>query len=353
MNNIFISVIIPVYNAEKYLDDCIASVVNQSYKHIEIIIINDGSTDNSEEIIRKWKYKDKRIIYLKQDNQGVAATRNRGISISKGEYLYFIDADDRIKLDGIETLVDNAVKTSSDIVIGNYYRVIGNKLLKSVDLRNQVLSPQDLIKVQTKAAMFLTQGRPLASACNKLYRLRFVKKFRLKFLDDIFAEDRLFNLMCYVNMPRITIINEYTYFYNIIDNSRSRKFSERFFCECISLFHVFNEYLKDNLIKEENNDLLQLIAIYELDNILNYYYTHLGGLGSLQEGLRLIKSNKLLHNTLERVKKENILKRITLKKMYFIRMNTLLTLYLNMPITVTAMFYWIFKKIVEVKRLFD
>src|SRR5690625_1048731 len=107
---ILVSIIIPVYNKEEYLEDCLESVINQSYEKIEIIIINDGSTDGSESIIKKWKNKDNRIKYMSQNNQGVAIARNNGIKVSKGDYIYFIDADDYLSLNAIETLYKHSIK---------------------------------------------------------------------------------------------------------------------------------------------------------------------------------------------------------------------------------------------------
>ena len=99
MNNIKISVVIPVYNTEKYLKKCIESIVNQSLKEIEIIIVNDGSPDNSYQIIEEYKEKDRRIIAVNQENGGISSARNKGIELAKGEYIIHIDSDDWIEQD--------------------------------------------------------------------------------------------------------------------------------------------------------------------------------------------------------------------------------------------------------------
>lgn len=122
-----VSIIIPVYNKQDYLTDCIDSVLSQDYKNLEVIIINDGSTDNSEKIINKWIVKDYRIRYFTQSNKGVADTRNRGISIAKGEYIFLLDADDLLDKKAISKLVNYINQTNADIVIGNYYA--GRRLL--------------------------------------------------------------------------------------------------------------------------------------------------------------------------------------------------------------------------------
>ena len=104
MNKPLISIIIPVYNAEKYLKKCLDSVINQTYKNLEIILVDDGSTDKSPEICDKYAEKDSRIIVLHKENGGVSSSRNAGLDIFKGEYLSFVDSDDYVEPDYIEYL---------------------------------------------------------------------------------------------------------------------------------------------------------------------------------------------------------------------------------------------------------
>lgn len=112
-----VSVIIPVYNVEKYLHECLNSVVNQTLYEIEIICINDGSTDNSLEILKRYKKIDSRIILIEQENKGLGATRNNGLDIAQGEYVYFLDSDDFIELNLLESVYNKSVKDNLDIVI--------------------------------------------------------------------------------------------------------------------------------------------------------------------------------------------------------------------------------------------
>lgn len=116
-----ISVIIPIYNSEKYLKRCIDSIINQTYKNIEIICINDGSTDESYNILKQYEIKDNRIIILNKLNQGVSSARNDGIRISKGQYITFVDSDDWLELDAIENMVYLAKNKESDAIRTNYY----------------------------------------------------------------------------------------------------------------------------------------------------------------------------------------------------------------------------------------
>ena len=114
-----VSIIVPVYNMEKRLNKCLDSIINQTYKNIEIIVINDGSKDNSLDIIKS--YHDDRIKIINQDNQGISVARNNGIKASSGDYLCFVDSDDYIETNMIDELVNKISIDKSDIVVCDYY----------------------------------------------------------------------------------------------------------------------------------------------------------------------------------------------------------------------------------------
>ena len=123
-----VSIIVPIYNAEEYLPKCIDSLINQTYQNIEIILLNDGSTDNTQNIIAS--YKDKRIIAINKKNTGIADTRNEGIKKSTGEYIMFVDSDDYLELNSIELLIKKLEKDKSDIVMFNYYLETPNQQIE-------------------------------------------------------------------------------------------------------------------------------------------------------------------------------------------------------------------------------
>ena len=112
-----ISVIVPVYNTQKYLNECLNSLINQTFQDIEIICINDGSTDDSLEVLNEFSKKDNRIKIVTQKNSGLSASRNHGIELSKGEYIYFIDSDDYIELNTLKELYDISIENSCDLII--------------------------------------------------------------------------------------------------------------------------------------------------------------------------------------------------------------------------------------------
>ena len=115
-----ISIIIPIYNVKEYLKRCVDSVLNQSYKNIEVILIDDGSTDGSEKICDEYAKKDKRVVVVHQKNSGVSASRNKGIELATGKYIGFVDSDDYIHKDMFEKLYNSLISTSSSISMCNY-----------------------------------------------------------------------------------------------------------------------------------------------------------------------------------------------------------------------------------------
>lgn len=142
MNKKLISVIIPIYNSEKRLDRCIASVIGQSYKNIEIILVNDGSSDSSCEICKKWENKDNRIKYFYVTNHGVSTARNIGIKESKGDYIYFIDSDDYIDENVIENLYNNTKEKTLTGINHNKILPFENKIIPI----NSQYKPDELIQ---------------------------------------------------------------------------------------------------------------------------------------------------------------------------------------------------------------
>ena len=124
----FVSIIIPVYNAQKNLGRCVESVLNQTYKDFELLLLDDGSTDNSGKICNKYAEEDIRVRVIHKENSGVSDTRNQGIAMAKGEYLQFIDSDDWITQDATARFVRMAQEYPCDMVIADFYRVIGERV---------------------------------------------------------------------------------------------------------------------------------------------------------------------------------------------------------------------------------
>lgn len=160
MENEKVSIIIPIYKVEKYIDDCLNSVLNQTYQNLEVILVDDGSPDNCPVICEKYKEKDQRIKVIHQKNQGLSSARNTGLKYVSGDYVLFLDSDDYINLDCCKRLVQMSKKTKSDIVIGEIVTVnedgvridsnLGLKIHKSKILNKEQAMEEVIIEQQIR-----------------------------------------------------------------------------------------------------------------------------------------------------------------------------------------------------------
>ena len=136
--NELISVIVPVYNVENYLEKCLYSLLNQTYSNIQIVLIDDGSTDKSGKICDSYLEKDKRIVVYHTSNRGVSSARNLGLANSKGKYIYFLDPDDYLEVDALEKLHDHIEKFATDLVQCSYYKNYLDKKSEVVHSRAEI-----------------------------------------------------------------------------------------------------------------------------------------------------------------------------------------------------------------------
>lgn len=173
-----ISIIVPVYNTGQYLERCLNSVINQNFKEIEIIIINDCSTDNSLDIIKKYMQIDKRIVLInKEKNGGLSAARNSGIEIAKGEYILHIDSDDWIEQNYFRDMYEYAIKNKADIVISDYYEDYDNQNIIYIQGQKEIYDIQ-INKLKAIENIFLFRGS--TSVWNKLIKTELYKKNQIK-----------------------------------------------------------------------------------------------------------------------------------------------------------------------------
>lgn len=213
-----VSIIVPVYNTAKYLNKCINSLLNQTLKDIEIILINDGSTDESESIIKK--YKDKRIKYISKKNEGRGKTRNLGIDTATGEYLSFIDSDDYIESNFCEVMYNKAIKDKCDIVICDYFEDINNELkeIKFASFKDaNLMENPEIIN-------YINLG-----PCNKIYKKELFKDKNNRFVENLKYEDAPFVCRLLLSAKKIGKINKCLAHYVIHEKSETTTRDERIF----------------------------------------------------------------------------------------------------------------------------
>lgn len=227
-----ISVIVPVYNAEKYLEKCLDSLVNQTLKDIEIIVVNDGSTDGSEKILSKYKNK---IKIIHQKNSGVASARNNGMSVARGEYIAFVDSDDWVDKDMFLKLYQKAKANDMDVVECNFKYVFNNYEKNGViDLKNDINNYDNIKK-------YFVNMFPVI--WNKIYKKDILKNITFK--DGVWAEDVEFLYRILPNIKTIGIISDKLYYYYQREMSESRHFDKRIY-NYIDNFNGIVEYYKES-----------------------------------------------------------------------------------------------------------
>ena len=240
MTNPLVSIIVPVYNAQKGLSRCLESICSQTYQELEIIVLNDGSTDDSLAICEQFRAKDPRLVVVDKENEGVSRTRNAGLALAQGDYIQFADSDDVLDPDYTQNLVQAALQHSADLVIAPYWMVIPSNSSKTghalETLQESLGIEPEAPKTEVHKYGFLPQGvysredyaRRLMQQpasfyygvlWNKLYRRDLIRMAQIRFENVVFAEDQLFNTRYLQAAQRFAAIDEAVYCY--IQNPQS------------------------------------------------------------------------------------------------------------------------------------
>lgn len=251
--NILVSVIVPIYNTEKYLERTLNSIKDQTYKNIEIICINDASTDNSFEILKKYKEQnsDLSIQILKNEtNSGLSFTRNKGIKYAKGDYICFIDSDDYISDDFIENLIYLAEKESCDIIIGELRFENGesHEFTPLNDINKKFINLRKKFNV-------LMNG----SVCDKMFKTKLIKEHDLKFPVGLYFEDNEFLVKAIYYSNAIYKTNQASYFYCSNGASITRRndnIDKKKESATILLDHIFSFFSQNRISKRQTNALI-------------------------------------------------------------------------------------------------
>lgn len=310
--NKLISIIMPVYNAEKYLNRSIESIMNQTYNNIEIILVNDGSTDNSLEICTNYQEKDNRIKLINQENKGVSFARNKGIDESTGDYIMFIDSDDYIEKNMIEDMVEKIIEDDIDLIISgikmSYIKngqviqeekyQLKDKMYTIEEMLNDILIDIDLICI--------------CGPCCKLYKTEIIKNNRIKFTNEFtMGEDTWYNLD-YIDACTGKVVTMSNIYYNYMRENPDSLFT-KYHDDYIKVTEkVYNKFL--NLLERKLNS--ETIDRYEKNYIFNLVYansinfkydtTHKKKIEDLEYSLK----NKVVVNGIKKIKTDGIKEKI-------------------------------------------
>lgn len=267
-----VSVIIPVFNAEKHLQKSINSLLNQTLIDCEFIFVNDGSTDNSVAVIEEYQKKDNRILLFSQENKGVSAARNKGIQEAKGDYIGFLDADDHVDVDFYQTLFQTAINGKVDIISSSFFKENNGKREKitAKPLLNTYL---DKKYINNEIIPLFIKGSSLNSVWSKLYKSKLIKSINFPVGIQL-GEDGIFNLKAF-NFANSVFFTDYCgYHYTDVDGSATRNTSQKDYFKRALEVYDFN-YQELISIKLEDNNLDLWKSVRLLDSVLSYIYMYL------------------------------------------------------------------------------
>lgn len=309
-----VSIIVPIYNVEKFLDQCISSILNQTYKNLEVILVNDGSEDNSSNIMEKYLKEDNRIKIITKKNGGLSSTRNVGIDVSTGDYIMHVDGDDFINKDTIENMVTEIInsKENIDVVVGDLELFYGNNKKKvwkdSLMEENKIYSGKDYLE------KYFFLGKACYSSCNKLWKRELYIKNNIYHPTEIsLGEDSNTVARLMINAEKIIKLNSSVYNYRInlngmmkskgkklLDYKKSIEILEKYFYEK-NILDFFDKYKTSHTF----------FSFYE--NIILVSYKEIRN--DYKNNNDYLVTKKLFEQDIENIiKDKNILENVTLKQ---------------------------------------
>lgn len=237
-----VSIIVPVYNIENYLSKCIESIIQQTYKNLQIILINDGSTDNSGKICEEFAIKDNRIEVIHKANGGLVSARKAGLEVAKGLYIGFVDGDDYIEPVMYKKLVDNIMLTGADFVHTGFYK--GTEIISQLENKQVDISRNKAFVINHY--ILSDKGEHIKSAIfTKLFRSDFIKSCYLDVPDSQqIGEDLICLILCILRGKKMSLLDASYYYYNVRDNSLIHNRSETALLDGVRLFQVVESILK-------------------------------------------------------------------------------------------------------------
>lgn len=251
-----VSIIVPIYNVDKYLEECIDSLKNQTYRNIEIVLINDGSTDNSAKICIEQAKQDKRIVFIDQKNSGAASAKNKGLKSVRGNYIMFVDSDDFIELDMIEYMVKTLKKYNSDIIQCDFInRYKNTRRFKQDKIKEQKVGSKEFL------TLFLKDWHS-SLFWNKLFKREAINN--LFFEEGRCIDDEFFTYKCVINSKNIVISNKILYNYRMRKSSVMKSESSQKQILRDRIDYLYERY---EIVRKKYKDLGDVF----LENLLTYY----------------------------------------------------------------------------------
>lgn len=272
--SIKVSIIVPVYNAEAYISQCIESLLNQTLKECQFIIVNDGSTDQSADIIERYRAADSRIIAIHGTNQGVSAARNIGIETACGQYVGFVDADDFVDTDMFERLYKEASYGDCDVVLSNFISEMdGHEVITRYDIPSEVVLTSSFIREEILPQFLRTDE--WNTACNKIYRNQLLREYDVKFpLQVALGEDGMFNMLFFSHIKTLLYVDYSGYHYREVAGSATRSISQKnYFLRALEVYESNPPECYIGLIDGARIDQLKSIRL--IHSVMAYIHIYL------------------------------------------------------------------------------
>ena len=282
--NIKVSIIVPVYKVEQYIKECIESLINQTLRDIEIILVNDGSPDRCGEICDQYANKDERIKVIHKINGGVSAARNDGLKLATGKWVIFCDADDTMELTACETLYNAGEINAADVVIGDVYRVFKDKKVYAQFFKEPFVITErqelnDLVRVDfsRKYCHSIPEGGPAfgyGGPWNKLVRRKFLIDKNITFdqsLKGIF-DDILYTAYLYATATKVVYITEAVYNYRILQSSITHTYKANLPEINKAIFKAWTKFLNQYGANGEFDEAYYVLVIRRLKGLLGLYF---------------------------------------------------------------------------------
>lgn len=261
-----LSVIIPCFNCADYIKQCIDSI---DYDNVEIIAINDGSSDNTLEILQDFENKKENFVLINQKNQGASSARNAGLKVAKGEYVVFIDSDDFFEKNALKTAHEVAIKQDLDLFCSpiNFYTNNEKKLVKKINSQKELINKDEYFSL-----FFDCKNKVLPSIQGNLYKTKIIQENQISFLNDIFiADDVNFNAKFAYFTNKILLVQNPLVNYRIGENNLSKSFKFQHFVDVKKAVDDLDNFFKNKQLSKEQNLILSsffLMLKYEAALIL-------------------------------------------------------------------------------------
>ena len=301
IDNPLVSVVVPVYNVEKYLDRCVQSVVNQTYENLEIILVDDGSTDKSAPMCDNWAKADSRIKVVHKKNSGLGMARNTGLESACGKYIFFFDSDDYVNVETVEKCVATAEKNNSEVVIYGLCDVYDDgKISEKEIVTDKTVFVGDEVKNEVLPGMFTYSMGFGISSCGKMYSLKKIKELSLKFKSEkeIVSEDAYFILELFPHINNVSVIKESLYYYYKRSNSLTHSYkadrqkkNDIFLVRCIELAN------QNNLSQDVTDHITARYHMYSISAMKQIAASDLSAKEKELE-LNMVMKSKVLHDSL-------------------------------------------------------